>query len=84
MLDAFNQEFIDRLATAISARMPAARMTKRLLTTAEAAEYLGRSEVAVRHLITRGAIPVAKLDAKRQVDRVALDKLIDESNHFEA
>jgi excisionase family DNA binding protein len=50
----------------------------------EAAEYIGRSQDAVRKLITRGVIPVTKLDGKRQIDRVALDKLISENTHFDS
>jgi excisionase family DNA binding protein len=71
------------LAGSIVARLPAVQVQKRLMTTGEAAEYLGRSEDAVRHLIARGVIPVTKLDGKRQVDRTALDKLISERTRFE-
>jgi hypothetical protein len=83
MFDAFNQEFIDRLAAAIVALTPAAQMTNRVMTTAVTGVYLSRSEIAVKHLIARGKIPVVTLDGKKQVDKVALDKLIDELNHFE-
>jgi excisionase family DNA binding protein len=73
------------MADAVAARIgTAGASSKRLMAIPEAAEYLGRTQDAVRKLITRGVLPVTKLDGKRQVDRAALDKLISESTHFEA
>jgi excisionase family DNA binding protein len=69
----------------VAARIPSpAPVAKRLLTIAQAAEYLGRSPKAVEHLVARGVLPVTKLDGKRQIDRIALDKLISESTYFAA
>lgn len=75
--------FIEEIADAVAARLPGAA-NRRLLTLAEAAEYIGRSPKAVECLIQRGTIPVTKLDGKRQVDREALDKIITERTFFEA
>jgi excisionase family DNA binding protein len=81
----FDQKFIEDFAAAVASRMPApAPIAKRLLTVVQAAEYLGRSPKAVEHLISRGVLPVTRLDGKRQIDRIALDKLISESTYFAA
>jgi excisionase family DNA binding protein len=81
----FEQQFIDRLADAVASRISAAPgvAAKRLFTMEEAAEYIGRSPKAVERLIQRGAIPVTKIDGKRQVDRSALDKIISDRTYFE-
>jgi excisionase family DNA binding protein len=82
----FEQQFIDQLADALASRLAAsspALMTKRLFTLEQAAEYLGRSAKAVERLIQRGAIPVTKIDGKRQVDRAALEKIIADRTYFE-
>lgn len=81
----FEQQFIEQLADALADRLsrsPSA-VTKRLFTMSEAAEYIGRSPKAVERLIQRGAIPVTKIDGKRQVDRSALDKIIADRTYFE-
>jgi excisionase family DNA binding protein len=80
----FEQEFIDKLADALAGRIVApSTQNKRLFTMTEAAEYIGRSPKAVERLIQRGAIPVTKIDGKRQVDRAALDKIISDRTYFE-
>ena len=53
------------------------------MTVAQVAEYIGRSPKAVEHLIARGTIPVTKLDGERQIDRKALERLIDAHTYFE-
>ena len=42
-------------------------MQKRLFTLKEAAEYLGRSEWAMRELIWAGDIPVVRNDGGRKI-----------------
>ena len=81
----FEQKFIEQLADALADRLSRAATTsnKRLFTLAEAAEYIGRSPKAVERLIQRGAIPVTKIDGKRQLDRAALDKIISDRTYFE-
>jgi excisionase family DNA binding protein len=84
----FTEQFVSELASAV-AKQVLAKMTeegtvpKRLFTVQEAAVYIGRSPKAVDHLIARGAIQVTRLDGRRQIDRVALDKLIEENTLFE-
>ena len=53
------------------------------MSVPEGARYLGRTPKAVEHLIDRGVIPVTKLDGKRQIDRIALDKLIGDRTYYE-
>jgi excisionase family DNA binding protein len=81
----FEQKFIEQLADALADRISRDTTTsnKRLFTLAEAAEYIGRSPKAVERLIQRGAIPVTRIDGKRQVDRAALDKIISDRTYFE-
>ena len=81
----FEQQFIDKIADAVADRISRSTSspTKRLFTLAEAAEYVGRSPKAVERLIQRGAIPVTKIDGKRQVDRAVLDKIISDRTYFE-
>jgi excisionase family DNA binding protein len=81
----FEEQFITRLADAVAERMSGTSpvITKRLFTLEEAAEYIGRSPKAVERLIQRGAVPVTKIDGKRQVDRTALDKIIADRTYFE-
>jgi excisionase family DNA binding protein len=81
----FEQKFVEQLADAVAERIARAPSTasKRLFTMGEAAEYIGRSPKAVERLIQRGAIPVTKIDGKRQVDREALDKIISDRTYFE-
>jgi len=55
----------------------------RLLDVEQAARYLSRSEEAVKQLISRGRIPVTMIDGKRQVDRLALDKLIQDKTFYQ-
>ena len=82
-------QYLDELAQRIERRLdlhrkPLQNPTKRLFTVPEAAEYLGRSENAVKILIHRGKLPVTRIDSKSQIDRKALDKLIEECTYFES
>jgi excisionase family DNA binding protein len=84
VLNAYLDELAARLEQRLGQRLPAPIPTKRLFTVPEAAEYLGRSENAVKLLIYRGKLPVTRIDSKSQIDRKALDKLIDECTYFES
>jgi excisionase family DNA binding protein len=82
-------EFLDVAAAELAKRIAerlerhGGPLQKRLFTIAEAAEYLGRTPRAVECLIQRGAIPVTRIDGKRQLDRRALDRVITEKTYFE-
>jgi excisionase family DNA binding protein len=83
----FSEQFCTELASEIAKQVLAhmadqVLATKRLFTLAEAAEYLGRSEKGVRHMIERGTIPATRLDGKIQIDRTVLDKLIADNTYF--
>ncbi|HUE02201.1 MAG TPA: helix-turn-helix domain-containing protein, partial [Bryobacteraceae bacterium] len=83
----FTEQFIETLVEAIAKRV-ADKLSrdggaKRLFDIRDAAVYVGRTPKAVEHLIARGVIPVCKIDGKRQVDRAALDKLIDDRTYYD-
>jgi excisionase family DNA binding protein len=84
LLDQYFEEFATRLERRIEQRAPRDAAPKRLFTVPEAAEYLGRTENAVKLLIHRGKLPVTRIDSKSQIDKKALDKLIDECTYFES
>ena len=85
-------EILDVLADKIAARIMAsgaplpsragsqreAGRTARLMDAPRTAEYLGRSLRSVYHLIDAGKLPVVRIDNKLQVDRVLLDKMIED------
>jgi excisionase family DNA binding protein len=62
---------------------PVTGVQQRLFDIDQAAAYLGRTSHAVRLLIHRGKLPVTKIDSKVQVNRAALDKLIEDCTFFE-
>lgn len=84
LLNAYVEELAARLERHLDQRLLAIISNKRLFTVSEAAEYLGRSENAVKLLIHRGKLPVTRIDSKSQIDRKALDKLIEECTHFQS
>ncbi len=84
VLDQYFEEIAARLERRIDGRVSQIASPKRLFTVPEAAEYLGRSENAVKLLIHRGKLPVTRIDSKSQIDKKALDKLIDECTYFES
>jgi len=61
------------------AAAPSQLRNKRLLTVAEAAAYLNRSESAVRQLVFKHKLPVIRFDRVIRIDVRDLDKLIEES-----
>ena len=52
---------------------------RRLLSVRDAAEYLGRTEWAMRDLVWRGRIPAVKIDRRVMIDLRDLDALIESS-----
>jgi excisionase family DNA binding protein len=52
---------------------------KRILTLKEAAEYLGRSESGIRHLVSKGVLTSVEFDAKICFDIRDLDRAIEAS-----
>jgi excisionase family DNA binding protein len=84
VLDRYLEQLAVRLHQKLEERPSQRGRAKRLFTVSEAAEYLGRSENAVKLLIHRGKLPVTRIDSKSQIDRQALDRLIDECTYFES
>ena len=82
----FDQHFLEELSSEIASKVNQGLLTatqpKRLMTLSEAAVYIGRSVGAVEQMIKRGTLPVTKIDGKRQIDRLALDKIIKDSTYF--
>jgi excisionase family DNA binding protein len=55
------------------------RLCPRLLTIEQAAAYLGRSREAIQHLASSGKIPTVRSDRRVFLDRLDLDKWIDDN-----
>ena len=55
------------------------RLSPKLLTIDQAAAYLGRTKEAVQHLVTLGKVSTVRTDRRVFIDRLDLDKWIDES-----
>jgi excisionase family DNA binding protein len=83
-----NQEIVQSLATKIAEviaaqvvntppRPNAERLEPRLLTVKEAAQYLARSEQAIRHLIFQRDLPVVRSGRNVRLDRRDLDRWIE-------
>ena len=71
LADAIAERVYQRLAAALD------HHRTRLLDVASAAEYIGRSPSAVRHLIAKGAIPCVRRDGRVQLDRQDLNKWLE-------
>jgi len=69
----------DAIAERVYRRLTAAleRDKGRLLDVPSAAEYIGRTPSAIRHLIARGAIPCVRRDGRVQLDRHDLDNWLE-------
>ncbi len=69
----------DAIAERVCERLTAAqeRNKGRLLNVAAAAEYIGRSPSALRHLIAKRAIPAVRRDGRVQLDRQDLDNWLE-------
>lgn len=55
------------------------RLFPRLLTIDQAAVYLGRTREATQHLASSGKIPTVRTDRRVFLDRLDLDKWIDDN-----
>ncbi|HEX4167841.1 MAG TPA: helix-turn-helix domain-containing protein [Bryobacteraceae bacterium] len=54
-------------------------LTPRLLTSSQAATYLGLTTDALKAKVHMGRIPTVELDKKLRFDRLDLDRIIDQS-----
>jgi excisionase family DNA binding protein len=60
---------------------PVLRIEQRLLTVKQAAQYLGRSEASVQHLIAKGTLRTFRADRRVQLDVQDLDRWIADHKH---
>jgi excisionase family DNA binding protein len=71
---------LDALADAIAERV-LARLHQteqpRLLSVAEAATYLGRTQKALRHMVANGVIPAVREGSRVHLDRADLDRWLE-------
>jgi excisionase family DNA binding protein len=69
----------DAIAERVYQRLTAAleRDKSRLLDVPAAAEYIGRTPSALRHLIAKGTIPTVRRDGRVQLDRQDLDNWLE-------
>ena len=79
----FDEQFVMALATQIAARINPqlqrrnGQSASRLLTVKDAAEYIGRTEQALQHLIHRREIVVVRKGRRVHLDRNDLDRWIE-------
>ena len=66
-LDALADAIAERVYQRLSAAMDSNK--SRVLSVAAAAEYIGRTQSALRHLIAKGTIPCVRRDGRVQLDR---------------
>lgn len=66
-------------STQVRARTSGERVEARLLTVKEAAQYLARSEQAIRHLVFQRDLPVVRSGRNVRLDRRDLDRWIENS-----
>jgi excisionase family DNA binding protein len=75
----FAQQITAALQTEITTQRPTppGRLEPRLLTAAQAGEYISRSEQAVRHLIFQRDVPTVRNGRCVRIDRKDLDRWIE-------
>ena len=73
-------EEIEAIAIAVALRIGERHTVtdRRLFNVAQAAEYLGRTPDAVKHLIAEGSLRAVRCDRRVFLDRADLDRWIEE------
>jgi len=69
----------DRVASKLKPFLGSASIQPRLMSVKHASEYLSRSEQAVQHLIAGGKLPTVRSDRRVFLDRLDLDRWIEEN-----
>ncbi|MGO9262719.1 MAG: helix-turn-helix domain-containing protein [Bryobacteraceae bacterium] len=76
---------VDAIAAAVAEELKPllemASVKPRLLTVEQAGIYVGRTPNAVRILLSRGAFPAVKADARTMLDVQDLDRWIDQGKN---
>jgi excisionase family DNA binding protein len=75
--DALLEILAEKLANRLT--QEPSRLLPRLLTIEQAAAYVGRTREAMQHLSSSGKIPTVRADRRIFLDRLDLDKWIDEN-----
>jgi excisionase family DNA binding protein len=72
---------LEMLAEKLAAKLSQepSHLYPRLMTVEQAATYLGRTREAVQHLVSSGKVPTVRADRRVFLDRVDLDKWIDDN-----
>lgn len=71
---AIRQQVISEMKT----QHPSAAPIRRLLTAAQAGEYIGRTESAIRQMIFKKQLPVVRIGRNVRIDVRDLDALIND------
>jgi excisionase family DNA binding protein len=73
--------FLEALAEKLASRLSQepSRLYPRLMTVDQAAVYLGRTREAIQHLVGSGKVPTVRSDRRVFLDRLDLDKWIDDN-----
>lgn len=80
-----NELTFDRLLEVLAEKLAGklsqdpSRLYPRLLTVEQAAIYLGRTREAVQHLVGSGKVPTVRADRRVFLDRLDLDKWIEDN-----
>lgn len=76
----FSKEFIDeqinRIAEAVVRRMPGPKVPQRYMNLAQAGEYIGVTDEAIRYYVNEGWFPISPKGAKRWVDKEDIDRFM--------
>ena len=77
------EALVDALADRVAERIREQPLTsqQRLLTVRQAAEYIGRTEPAVRHLIAQSKIRAHKADRRISIDVRELDRWVEDNKY---
>jgi excisionase family DNA binding protein len=75
--DALLEILAEKLANRLT--QEPSRLLPRLLTIEQAAAYVGRTREAMQHLSSSGKIPTVRADRRIFLDRLDLDKWIDDN-----
>jgi excisionase family DNA binding protein len=80
--DSIIQAFAKRMAAQVRAELAddsSSVLRPRLLTVAQAATYMGRTEEAMQHMVANGKIPTVRVDRRVFIDVRDLERLIENS-----
>lgn len=75
----FDEALIEQLAVAVAAKIPRPvhGRSPELMSIKCAAEYMGRPEGGIRHLIETKVLTTCKIDRRTQIRRVDIDRVIE-------